>query len=283
MNYDFINGEVLFIDKPLTWTSFDVVNKIRMLITKKINKKIKVGHAGTLDPLASGLVILCTGKKTKEISNFLNLDKEYITTIQFGATTPSFDLETGIDNRFPFEHINLELFKEVLTTFIGEQEQIPPIFSAKKINGKRAYIEARKGEKPPLDFVQPEQFANWYHPYYRIANNYCVQFELRGGLTFPVLESEDETEKIRLQNLNDLIGLKDRWRTRLGHIVRTTIKQLRKANFASLEAKLLEMADSKACEIGDLPFGILHAGYLKFACEGCELLLEELRKELVNK
>lgn len=148
---------------------------------------------------------------------------------------------------------------------------------------KSCNSRARKGEKAPLNFEEVNQFVNWYHPYYRIANNYCVQFELRGGLTFPILESEDETEKIRLQNLNDLIGLKDRWRTRLSHIVRTTIKQLRKANFANLEAKLLEMADSKACEIGDLPFGILHAGYLKFACEGCELLLEELREELVNK
>jgi hypothetical protein len=142
---------------------------------------------------------------------------------------------------------------------------------------KSCNSRARKGEKAPLDFKEVNQFANWYHPYYRIANNYCVQFELRGGLTFPILESEDETEKIRLQNLNDLIGLKDRWRTRLRHIVRTTIKQLRMADFEIIENKILEMADSKACEIGNLPFGILHTGYLRKAGEGCELLLEELK------
>lgn len=145
---------------------------------------------------------------------------------------------------------------------------------------KSCNSRARKGETAPLDFDDLDQFANWYQPYYRVANNYCVQFEYRGNEIYPFLESEESIEKNRLRNLNNLIGLEDRWKTRLRHIVRTTIKQLRKANFYSLKAKLLEMADSEACEIGDLPFGILHTGYLKFAGEGCELLLEELREEL---
>ena len=145
MNYDFIAGEILLFNKPLKWTSFDVVNKVRYMISHKINRKLKVGHAGTLDPLASGLVILCTGKKTKQIINFQNLEKEYIATFQFGATTPSFDLETEIDKHYPNKHITKAKIEEVIKTFIGEQEQIPPVFSAKKINGKRAYINARKG------------------------------------------------------------------------------------------------------------------------------------------
>ena len=130
-----------------------------------------------------------------------------------------------------------------------------------------------------MDFNEADQLANWHHPYYRTAKNYCVQFEQRGNEIYPFLESVEVVEKNRLQNLNKLIGLEERWKTRLGHIVRTTIKQLRKANFVHLETKLVEIADSIACEIGDLPFGILHSGYLKAAGEGCALLLEELREE----
>lgn len=141
---------------------------------------------------------------------------------------------------------------------------------------KNCNSRARKGEKAPLDFNESDQMANWHHPYYRTAKNYCVQFEYRGNEIYPFLGSKEIVEKNRLQNLNELIGLEDRWKTRLRHIVRTTIKQLGKAKFEHLETKLLEMSDSMAYEIGDLPFGILHTGYLKLAGEGCELLLEEL-------
>jgi tRNA pseudouridine55 synthase len=145
MQFSFIEGEVLFINKPLNWTSFDVVNKIRYLISRSVGKKIKVGHAGTLDPLATGLVIICTGKKTKEITKFQDYEKEYIATIKIGETTPSFDLETEIDNTFDVTGISNELIKEAIQSFIGEQFQVAPAFSAKKIDGKRAYIKARKG------------------------------------------------------------------------------------------------------------------------------------------
>jgi len=142
----FEEGQVLLFDKPLYWTSFDLVNKIRNIIKNSFGlKKIKVGHAGTLDPLASGLMILCTGRATKRIENYLNLDKEYTATFTVGATTPSFDLETEIDEHFPTDHITEELVKEKLSCFFGEQKQIPPVYSAKIIGGKRAYEYARKG------------------------------------------------------------------------------------------------------------------------------------------
>ena len=146
---DFKNGKVLLIDKPLGWTSFNVVKKIRYLIQKKYNiKKIKVGHAGTLDPLASGVLIVCTGKMTKQISSFQDTKKEYIATIKFGATTPSYDLETEIDEEYPFQHITLEKLKTILSEeFTGTIQQKPPIFSAKQINGVRAYEYARSGQK----------------------------------------------------------------------------------------------------------------------------------------
>ncbi|SDU40866.1 hypothetical protein [Desulfobacula phenolica] len=144
---------------------------------------------------------------------------------------------------------------------------------------KTCNSRARKGEKAPLDFAQVEQFLNWYHPYYRSAKGYTVRFENRGQKIFPFLDSDDPTEKTRLQNFNELIGLEDRWRKKLTHIVRTTIKQLKRAQFENLENKLMEMAESKACEIGHLDSGILHAGYLKRAGEGCELLIDELREE----
>ncbi len=145
---DYIKGEVLLLDKPLKMTSFGVVNKIRWEICHALKiKKLKVGHAGTLDPLATGLVILCTGKKSKTIESFQAQEKEYTTTLQLGATTPSFDMESQEDAQYPTEHITKELILKVLKSFEGEQQQIPPIFSAKKINGKRAYKYARKGEK----------------------------------------------------------------------------------------------------------------------------------------
>ncbi|RLD71233.1 MAG: tRNA pseudouridine(55) synthase TruB [Bacteroidetes bacterium] len=145
-NFHFTEGEVLLFDKPLDWTSFDVVRKIRYTISHFLNvKKIKVGHAGTLDPKATGLLIVCTGKKTKEIDKFQAGEKEYIADIFLGATTPSFDRETEIDKEFPTKHITTELINEVLKSFIGKQEQMPPAFSAKRVNGERAYKKARKG------------------------------------------------------------------------------------------------------------------------------------------
>jgi tRNA pseudouridine55 synthase len=142
----FEEGKVLLFDKPVYWTSFDLVNKVRIMIRSSLGiKKIKVGHAGTLDPLASGLMIICTGKATKKIDEFRDLDKEYIATIHLGETTPSFDLETATDNHYPTDHITEELIRKTLIGFLGEQKQLPPIYSAKQIDGKRAYEFARKG------------------------------------------------------------------------------------------------------------------------------------------
>jgi tRNA pseudouridine55 synthase len=141
------NGQVLLIDKPLTWTSFQVVNKLRWEIRQRFNiKKIKVGHAGTLDPLATGLLIICTGKQTKQIDTYQGQVKEYTGTFTLGGTTPSYDLETEINNIFPTAHITEELLHETTKQFMGEIQQKPPIFSAIKKDGKRLYELARKGE-----------------------------------------------------------------------------------------------------------------------------------------
>jgi tRNA pseudouridine55 synthase len=150
----FEEGQVLLFDKPLYWTSFDLVNKVRIMIRSTFNlKKIKVGHAGTLDPLASGLMILCTGRATKRINEFRDLDKEYIATFHLGETTPSFDLETETDGKYPTDHITEELVKKTLKSFLGEQKQLPPLHSAKMIEGKRAYDYARKGVSRELEPV----------------------------------------------------------------------------------------------------------------------------------
>lgn len=139
-------GSVFLIDKPYTWTSFNVVGKFKVLIRRATgDKTIKVGHAGTLDPLATGLLVVCTGKATKRVNELMAQRKEYLATIKIGETTPSFDLETKPDKQYPTEHITPELIKEVVKGFIGPQEQIPPLFSAKFIDGKRAYEFARKG------------------------------------------------------------------------------------------------------------------------------------------
>ena len=144
---NFKEGEVLYFDKPLKWTSFAVVNKIRYHICRKLGvKKIKVGHAGTLDPLAPGVMIICTGKATKRIEEFQYHTKEYIATLQLGATTPSFDLEKEIDATYPTEHITRELVEEALQRFVGRIEQNPPVFSSCKVDGKRAYDLARTRE-----------------------------------------------------------------------------------------------------------------------------------------
>jgi tRNA pseudouridine55 synthase len=144
---DFLSGQVLLIDKPLNWTSFQVVNKLRWEIRQAFNiKKIKVGHAGTLDPLATGLLVICTGKKTKEINTYQEQIKEYTGTFVLGSTTPSFDLETEINETFPTAHITEALIHQTTAQFIGEIQQIPPVFSALKKDGKRLYEFARAGE-----------------------------------------------------------------------------------------------------------------------------------------
>jgi tRNA pseudouridine55 synthase len=149
--YNYKEGEVLLVDKPLTWTSFQVVNKLRWNIKDRLHtKKFKVGHAGTLDPLASGLLILCTGKGTKTIESYMGLEKTYSGTITLGATRPSYDMETEIDQTYPTEHITEELIKQTAVDMTGECNQMPPIFSAKKVDGKRAYDLARAGKEVVL-------------------------------------------------------------------------------------------------------------------------------------
>ena len=144
---NFIEGEVLLVDKPYGWTSFDVVNKIRWNLKRALKvKKIKVGHAGTLDPLATGLLIICVGKETKNVEQYMADEKTYTGTFLLGKTTPSFDLETEFDQEFPVEHINSEKIEALALTFLGEQHQQAPIFSAKQIDGKRAYLFARAGK-----------------------------------------------------------------------------------------------------------------------------------------
>lgn len=148
---DFEAGEIVYFNKPLRWTSFDLVNKFRYKLTRKLGvKKIKVGHAGTLDPLATGVMIVCTGKATKRIDEFQYQTKEYVATLKLGATTPSFDLEKEIDAVYPTEHITRELVEEVLRSFVGTIQQVPPVFSACKVDGKRAYEFARNGEEVAL-------------------------------------------------------------------------------------------------------------------------------------
>jgi tRNA pseudouridine55 synthase len=150
----FEEGQLLLFNKPLYWTSFDLVNKVRIMFRSKLGiKKIKVGHAGTLDPLATGLMIICTGKATKQIEEFIGLDKEYVATFHFGETTPSYDLETEVNGKYPVSHITSELVEKTLKGFLGERQQVPPLHSAKFINGKRAYEYARKGIEKELDPV----------------------------------------------------------------------------------------------------------------------------------
>lgn len=148
---DFKTGTILSFDKPLTWTSFGLVSKVRYLLCQHIGeKKLKVGHAGTLDPLATGVLIICTGKATKQIDTLQAKTKEYVATLQLGATTPSFDLETPVDATFPTGHITEKRVNEALAKFIGRIEQIPPSYSACKVDGKRAYDLARQGKEVEL-------------------------------------------------------------------------------------------------------------------------------------
>lgn len=156
--YDFIAGEVLLIDKPLTWTSFDVVNRVKYQVTRRLKLKAKVGHAGTLDPLATGLLIVCTGKFTKRLDSFQAQQKEYTGTIVVGATTPCCDLEKPVDAWFDTAHITDELLHRTAMQFMGSQVQVPPVFSAVRVNGKRAYQLARSGREttmPPREVEIP--------------------------------------------------------------------------------------------------------------------------------
>ncbi|HIZ06190.1 MAG TPA: tRNA pseudouridine(55) synthase TruB [Candidatus Phocaeicola gallistercoris] len=170
---NFKEGEILYLNKPLHWTSFALVNKVRYHISRKLGvKKIKVGHAGTLDPLATGVVIICTGKATKRIEEFQYHTKEYIATLKLGATTPSFDLEKDIDKIYPTEHITRDLVEETLQKFVGTIQQIPPAFSACKVEGKRAYEIARKGEevtlKPKTLVIDEIELLNYHLPEIKI-------------------------------------------------------------------------------------------------------------------
>ncbi|KPK85959.1 MAG: pseudouridine synthase [Bacteroides sp. SM23_62_1] len=166
---DFLKGSVILIDKPLGWSSFDLVNKTRILLQKRFRyKKLKVGHAGTLDPLATGLMIICTGNATKDITKYINLEKEYLATACLGKTTPSYDLETEINHTHPTEHITREKILKILPQFTGKIKQIPPVFSAKKMKGKRAYDLARKGEnielKPNVVYIREIELVEYNRP-----------------------------------------------------------------------------------------------------------------------
>lgn len=148
---DFINGEMLCFDKPLAWTSFDVVGKVRWQLCRRLGvRKLKVGHTGTLDPLATGVMVVCTGKATKRIDELQAHVKEYVATLQFGATTPSFDLEQPVDRTYPADHITEDGVRLVLQRFLGRIEQVPPAYSACKVDGHRAYDLARKGKEVEL-------------------------------------------------------------------------------------------------------------------------------------
>lgn len=172
----FKDGQVLLIDKPLNWTSFQVVNKLRWEIRNRFNfKKLKVGHAGTLDPLATGLLVVCTGKMTKSITDFQGQEKEYTGIIRLGGTTPSYDLETDINQKFPTEHLNHEMINDAVNNFIGEIEQYPPIFSALKKDGKRLYEFARSGES--VD-IKPRKVAILEFEITSI-NNFDVSFRIK--------------------------------------------------------------------------------------------------------
>lgn len=163
---DFITGEIIAIDKPLKWTSFDAVKRIRGSIQRRLRvKKFKVGHAGTLDPLATGVLIICTGRATRRIEELQSGEKEYVATVELGSTTPSFDLETEVDATYPTDHITEDYIKEVLKTFEGDIMQVPPVFSAVKVEGKRAYKYARTGKELTLKAkpvkIREIEFISW--------------------------------------------------------------------------------------------------------------------------
>jgi tRNA pseudouridine55 synthase len=149
---EIVEGKVFLLDKPVTWTSFDLVKKVKNVLRRTYGlKKLKVGHAGTLDPLASGLLIVCTGRATKKINEWQELDKTYVAELELGKTTPSYDLETEIDGTYPTSHITRELFEQTMAGFVGQKKQVPPLFSAKWVDGTRAYRHARSGKKIELE------------------------------------------------------------------------------------------------------------------------------------
>ena len=172
-DFQFKEGEVLLFNKPLHWTSFQLVNKVRWLVKRELQvKKIKVGHAGTLDPLANGLMILCTGKKTKEIDQYQAAEKEYIATVKLGATTPSYDGETAENYFYGTQHITQDLVQEAVLSFLGDIQQYPPIFSAIKVGGKKLYESARKGQevdiKPRSIQIKELEILDFNMPYIKL-------------------------------------------------------------------------------------------------------------------
>lgn len=165
--YDFLQGATLLVDKPKHWTSFDVVNKIRYALRQRLDvKKIKVGHAGTLDPMATGLLIICTGKATKSLAGLQGLPKRYDGTMRFGGATPSFDAETAVSEHFPIDHITTEMLEEARQGFLGEIDQVPPVFSAIKVDGKPLYKKARRGESVE---IKPRKVRIYSLEFTRIA------------------------------------------------------------------------------------------------------------------
>ncbi len=209
MEFDFLSGEVLLIDKPYGWTSFDVVNFLRSFIRKMYDiKKLKVGHAGTLDPLATGLLIICTGKKTKEIDKYQGMDKTYIGTMELGATTPSFDKETEPDRYFEYKHLTVDDLEKARQQFIGEIEQTPPVYSAVKIEGKRAFDYARKKKQVKIKtrkvMIHDFQLMNIHLPH--------VDFMVRCSKGTYIRSLVDDFGKA-LQSGAHLTGLK---RTQIG-------------------------------------------------------------------
>lgn len=171
---DFAAGQVLLFDKPFDWSSFDLVKKVKIILRKKYGKTLKVGHAGTLDPYATGLLVICTGKATKTIQEIQDAPKTYTGTFVLGATTPSYDLESEPDTFFPTEHITPELIESVRQSFIGAYMQTPPIFSAKKVDGKRAYELARKGKEVKLEAREVHIYSFVIHP----SDSHTLEFEV---------------------------------------------------------------------------------------------------------
>ena len=237
---NFTEGEVLYFNKPLHWTSFDLVNKARTMIKHMLGiKKIKIGHAGTLDPLATGVLIVCTGKATKKIETLQYQTKEYVATLQLGATTPSFDLETEIDATYPTEHITKEQVESTLKQFLGEIKQIPPAFSAVKVNGKRAYEYARKGAeveiKPKTLVIDEIELLECNLPVLKIRvvcskGTYIralardIGQALQSGAHLTALE-RTRIGDIRLEDcisLEDLRGKLDEMKSQLSEEVQTT-------------------------------------------------------------
>ena len=220
-NYHFQEGEILLFDKPLTWTSFDLVNKVRYLIKKKLGvKKIKVGHAGTLDPLATGLMVICVGKMTKQINSMTNDEKIYEAKIQLGAWTPSYDAETEVEKEMDVSQIELEDVQKVAESFLGKQEQTPPIFSAKKIDGVRAYKLAREGKEVEMRKNEIEIFS-FDVLSYEAAILKCRIHCSKGTYIRSIAHDFGQ----RLNNLGTLVGL-----------VRTKSGQFELDNALSIEA-----------------------------------------------